>query len=403
MFLPAPQVEGNRQMPLHDAAIIGYGETKIEARSGSNPYTLAGRVLDEVLTRTGIEKDAIDGLIMTTSLTMARTAFQSQCMAEYLGLELNYVDLANQGGCSPTAAVARAAAAIDAGLCETVFIVCADSWATEDNFTNYAFHEEWTDPYGLMGPPGSFGLLSNRYKHQYGLDFNALAKLAITQRNHALLNDLACEKLRKPITVEDYMNSRMIADPIRILDCVMPADGANGLLVTSRKIARDRGIDNFVVPVGYGEKTNLGGGKSIVDITRTGHEAAGKKAFAQAGMTPKDVASFHPYDDFIIAIMLQLEMLGFCEPGQGCAFVNETNFAFDGDLPLNTSGGQISAGQAGLAGGGTNLVEAVRQLMGEGGARQVRNRNNALVTGIGWIPYARNWASSSVMLLTPNA
>ena len=157
------------------------------------------------------------------------------------------------------------------------------------------------------------------------------------------------------------------------------------------------------MPVGYGERTNYGAGKSVVDPTLTGHGPAGEKAFAQAGLRPADIASFHPYDDFIIAIMMQLEMLGFCAHGQGAGFINESDFLFSGDLPLNTGGGQISAGQCGLAGGGTNLVEAVRQLFGEGGPRQVRNTANALVTGIGGIPYGRNWNTSTVMILTPDA
>src|SRR5262249_2001069 len=115
-----------------------------------------------------------------------------------------------------------------------------------------------------------------------------------------------------------------------------------------------------------------------------------------------DIASFHPYDDFIIAIMLQLEMLGFCKPGEGCAFIKAHDFTHTGDLPLNTGGGQISAGQAGLAGGSLNLFQAARQLFGEGGRRQVKNTRNAMVTGIGGIPYGRNWTSSVVMILTPN-
>src|SRR5882757_1203885 len=105
---------------------------------------------------------------------------------------------------------------------------------------------------------------------------------------------------------------------------------------------------------------------------------------------PKDVASFHPYDDFIIAIMMQLEMLGFCKRGQGCGFINEHDLTHTGDLPLNT-------------GGGPNVVEAIRQLFGEGGKRQVKDTRNALVTGIGGIPYGRNWMSSVVMILTPDA
>jgi acetyl-CoA acetyltransferase len=195
----------------------------------------------------------------------------------------------------------------------------------------------------------------------------------------------------------------MIADPIRLLDSVMVCDGASGLLVTSARNAKKRGIAKYVVPLGYGERTNYRAAENIVDPTETGHLPAGKRAFAGAGMTPKDIASFHPYDDFIIAIMLQLEMLGFCKHGQGCDFIREHDFAHTGDLPLNTGGGQISAGQPGLAGGGTNLIEAVRQLFGEGGKRQIKSTKNALVTGIGGIPYGRNWTSSVVMILAPGA
>ncbi len=158
-----------------------------------------------------------------------------------------------------------------------------------------------------------------------------------------------------------------------------------------------------MVPIGYGERTIYRASEAIVDPSESGHRIAGERAFRQAGMKPADIASLHPYDDFIIAIMMQLEMLGFCKHGQGSDFVNEHDFLYTGDLPLNTGGGQISAGQVGLAGGGTNLVEAVRQLFGEAGKRQVKDTRNALVTGIGGIPYGRNWATSVVMVLTPNS
>src|SRR3990170_6707931 len=163
----------------------------------------------------------------------------------------------------------------------------------------------------------------------------------------------------------------MIADPIRLLDCVMVCEGASGLLVTSRKRAGAKGAAKFVVPIGYGERTNFRASENIVDITESGHLVAGERAYSMAGLRPADIGSFHPYDDFIIAIMMQLEMLGFCGRGRGCAFIKDNDFTHTGNLPLNTGGGQISAGQAGLAGGGTNLIEGVRQLMGEGGKRQV--------------------------------
>lgn len=390
-------------MALHDAAIVAYGETKIVPVSDRDIWALGANILEQLLNRTGFEKGEIDGLILSSSMTGAGNAFWSQATADALALELDFCQTVDIGGCSPLGAVARAAAAIDAGLATTVLCLYADTAVAESNARGRGFQQEWTAPLGYGGPPAAFGFITRYYEEAHGLDYRALGKLAVTQRAHAVLNDLACEKLRKPITVEEYLESRMISDPVRLLDSVMPCDGASGLLVTGRRSAERRGLTRCAVPVGYGERTNYQAAQAIVDPTETGHRVAGAKCFAQAGMKPADIASFHPYDDFIIAILMQLEMLGFCAHGQGSAFVRETDFGFAGDLPLNTGGGQISAGQAGLAGGGTNLVEAVRQLFGEGGARQVKDRRNALVTGIGGIPYGRNWNSSAAMILTSHA
>lgn len=389
-------------MALHDAAIVGYAETKIVPKSDRDVWELGAEILENVLDRTGFEKGEIDGLILSSSMTGSGNCFWSQTTADQLALEVDFCQTVDIGGCSPVGALARAAAAIDAGLCTTVLCLYADTQSAETNQRQRHFQGEWTVPVGLMGPPAAFGFITNRYEHQFGLDYAMLGKLAVAQRDHAVLNDNACEKLRKPITIDDYVNSRMIADPVRLLDSVMVCDGASGLLVTSRKNAERKGLTKIVTPVGYGERTTYRASEAIVDVTESGHMVAGQRAFAQAGMKPAEIASFHPYDDFIIAMMIQMEMLGFCGHGQGCNFIRERDFTFRGDLPLNTGGGQISAGQCGLAGGGTNLIEAVRQLFGEGGPRQVANTRNALVTGIGGIPYARNWNSSVVMILTPN-
>ena len=390
-------------MSLHDCAIVGYAETKIVEKGTKDVWELSGDILGSLIRATGIEKGAIDGLILSSSMTSAGNVFWSQTVADQLALQVNFAQTVDIGGCSPLGTVARAAMAIDSGLCSNVLCLFADTQASEDNRPKRPFRQEWTSAIGYLGPPTAFGFISKRYEHQFGLDYAALGKLAVTQRNHAILNDLAVEKLRKPITVDDYLNSRMIAEPIRLLDCVMVCDGASGVLVTSRKNAERKGFTKAAIPMGYGEITHYRAGESVFDITETGHLVAGRKAFEQSGTKISDIGSFHPYDDFIIAIMLQLEMLGFCKRGQGCAFIRETDLSHSGDLPLNTGGGQISAGQAGLAGGGTNLVEAVRQLFGEGGKRQVANRKTAVVTGIGGIPYARNFATSSVMVLSSNA
>jgi acetyl-CoA acetyltransferase len=333
--------------------------------------------------------------------TGGASMFWAQSTADMLGLEVGFCEQVHTGGCSAAGAVARAAAAIDAGMCEVAVCMFADTHVREHNGRNDRnYRRDWTDPYGLLGPPGAFGLLQRAYDAKYGVDLQALGKLAVTQRNHAIMNENACEELRVPITVEDYLNSRMIADPIRLLDCVMLADGAAGLIVTSKKRAMEKGLKNCVIPIGYAERTNFLGGEGLVDVTRSGHEIAAKKALAAAGWNIKDVRSFHPYDDFLIALVIQFEAFGFCKPGEGMAFVRDTDLSHTGTLPTNTGGGQISAGQAACS--SHNLIEAVRQLMGEGGKRQVKDTTNALVTGIGWINYGRNWGSSAALALVPN-
>jgi acetyl-CoA acetyltransferase len=257
---------------------------------------------------------------------------------------------------------------------------------------------EFMYPVGIRGPVGAFGLLSQRYKHQYGLNDKALAKLAITQRNHALMNPNACDKLQVPLTEEDYLNSKYVSEPIRVLDSVMVCDGANGVLVTSTENARRLGL-KMVHPTGYGEKTNFRGSDRLADITVSGFSVAGPRALKQAEMTAKDIRMIMPYDDFLIALIITLEDIGFCEKGKGAQFVLDTDMSYKGTLPLNTSGGQISAGQPGLAGGGLNLVEGVRQMLGEAGERQVSDPRNCMVTGIGVIPYGRNWGVSNVLIL----
>ena len=388
-------------MSLRDSAIVAYAETKVMEKSDRDIWVLDAEILDSLLEKTGLDKKEIDGLVLAgLTNTGAGNEFWAQTTADQLGLEVDFCEQVHIGGCSVPGAVARAAMAIDAGLCNVAFLLFSSTGVREPNSRERSYRKEWIEPYGLMGPPGAFGLLSRRYESQFGLDYEMLAKLAVVQRDHAVLNDDACEKLRKPITIDDYMNSRMIADPIRLLDCVMPADGASGVLMMSKAMAKAKGFKNCVIPIGYGERTNYGGSMNLVDPTLSGHKPAAEKAFKQAGMTVKDVASFHPYDDFIIAIMLQYENFGFCKQGQGCDFIRDHDLSYKGDLPLNTGGGQISAGQAACS--SENMVEAVRQLMGEGGKRQVKNTKNALVTGIGWIPYGRNWGTSAALILVPN-
>lgn len=232
---------------------------------------------------------------------------------------------------------------------------------------------------------------------QYGTKMEHTGKIAVTQREHAVLNSNAVFK--EKITMDDYLNSRMIAEPIRLLDTVMRVNGGSAFIVTKSEEARRR-ADKQVYLLGYGECDNYHyGSKALSDATSMGVGQASRDALNMAGLKPKDMNFFQPYDDFTIAVLMQIENAGFCEKGKGGKFIEETDLSYRGSLPLNTGGGQISAGQPGLAGGNLNLVEAIRQLRGEGEGRQAKGAKVGMVTGIGAIQYGRNVGYNSVAVL----
>lgn len=383
-----------------DLAIVGYAETKLVRRSGRSALSLAGEAVNALLARTGIERHRIDGFATTLAMSEGGNPFYSSLMAEGLGLSVTWCQATDIGGASSGGNLIRAGMAIEAGLCEIVLCLAADAVSTQDRSVQSGHRTEFCDPAGYAGPLSAFALLSSVYDHRHGLPHDALARLAVTQRNGALLNQNACEELRKPLTERDYLDSKIVSDPLRILDCVMRCDGASAVLVMSTRKARELGFQSFVHPIAYAERINFDPRETLGDdILTSGFTDVGPRAFKSAGMAPKEVHMLHWYDDFLIALILQLEQTGFCGPGEGGAFVLAHDMGHTGDLPLNTGGGQISAGQPGLAGGGVNLIECLRQLFCEAGERQVKRHGNAMLSGIGVIPYARNWGTSSVMLL----
>ncbi len=386
-------------MKKRDIVIAGYSETRVQFKSGRSAYDLAGEALSLLLERTGLRPDQIDGLSVTTALSEASNPFFAVYMTDALGLTPSWLNYGGIGGCSATGGVARAMSAIRDGMCEVAVVISADAPSTDWRANYGAYRSEFQDPPGVQGPPATFGLLMSRYIHQYGLKPEALGKIAITQREHALHNENGLEKFRKPLSMEEYLASRVVADPLRVLDSVMFCDGANAFLVTTEKKAQQLGLNKVVYPVAYAEVTNFNGNQSCPDITESGFTKIGPAVLEKAGMKPSDVRMFQPYDDFTIAVMMKFEAFGFCKRGEGADFTLKTDLSFKGELPLNTGGGQISAGQPGLASGGLNLAEAVRQMFKEGGSRQVQDPKNAVVTGIGVIPYARNWGTSSAMIL----
>lgn len=382
-----------------DIAIVAYSETKIERRSGKTTFEFAADAMEQIFSRTGLKQSDIDGFATNVAHSESANQYATAYMCDALGLTPRYMDVSDHGGGSALAGISRAAMAIQSGMCETVLVLGADAPTSQWNGKNLGYRPEFWDPTGIQGPPGAFGLLMHRYMEQYDLQFEALGKLAVAQREGALLNENALPSLRKPITIDDYLNSRVVSSPLRLLDSVMFADGGNGVLMMSTERARALEYEKIVHPIAYSEMINFNGRQAQPDITETGFSVVGPDVLEKAGMSASDIAMFHPYDDFLIAVMLQLEQIGFCGRGEGSDFLLETDVTWRGALPINTGGGQISSGQIGLASGMTNLVEAVRQMFGEAGERQVSNASNAMVTGIGIIPYGSNWYVSTGMIL----
>ena len=394
---------GRNFLAGRDIAVVGYGETKIERRSGRTTFEWASAAMEQILGRAGLKPSDIDGFATNVAHSESANQYATTYMCDALGLEPRWMQVSDHGGGAALAGVSRAAMAIQSGMCDMVLVLGADSPTSYWRGQNLGYRIEFWDPTGIQGPPGGFGLLMHRYMDRYELKFEALGKLAVTQRDGAILNDNALETLRKPITVDDYLDSRMISTPLRLLDSVMFADGGNGVLVTSTERARAMGFEKMVHPVAYAEIVNFNGRQAQPDITETGFSVVGPEVLDKAGMAASDIRMVHPYDDFLIAEMLQLEQIGFCGRGEGSDFLLDTDTSHAGALPINTGGGQISCGQVGLASGMTNMVEAVRQMFGEAGARQVADPANAMVTGIGTIPYGRNWYVSIAMILEQSA
>jgi len=229
---------------------------------------------------------------------------------------------------------------------------------------------------------------------QYGTKLEQLAKLAITCRKHAQMNPNAL--LKDDLTVNDYINSRLISDPIRLFDCVMRCSGAVAIVVASQEVAKRLGKEGIHVGPAA-ECINYQVRENLPDKLTTGFKVIGEKLFQTAD--PKTIDFLQLYDDYPIAILMTLEDLGYCQKGKGGEFIEKTDFLVGGDLPINTGGGQLSCGQPGLAGGHMLVAEAVRQLRGEAGKRQVVNAERGLVTGIGWLAYCRNVGCTAAFIL----
>jgi acetyl-CoA acetyltransferase len=312
-------------------------------------------------------------------------------LGERLGVRGRFTDSTMTGGSSFEVHVEHAAAAIAAGLCEVAVIVYA---ATPRGGKNPfagggpgiggkdSALFQWDLPYGLGLPAASYSLAAQRHMHDFGTTSEQLAQIAVSFREWAVKNPNAYHQ--DPITIEDVLASPMVAEPLHKLDCCLVTDGAGALVVTSAERARDLARPPVYV-LGAGTAHTHGMSISQMgDVTTTGAAVSGPQAMAMAGVTPGDVDVVELYDSFTITALMTLEDLGFCAKGEGGDFVADGRLGPGGSLPTNTNGGGLSYTHPGMYGMFV-LVEAVRQLRGEGGDRQVEGAEIAVANGCGGV------------------
>lgn len=367
-------------------AIIGVGDTPVGKLPEWSSMPLHAEATRLALEDAGLTLKDIDGVI-TAGSRLEGFLMHSASYAEYLGIVPSYSDTMGLGGASHCAAIRHAGAVIDAGLATMVLVASGDNLATGmsrqravENLSNTgAGHPEFENPYGPP-IPALYALIANRHMHLYDTKPEQMAAVAVTMREHACRNPKAHK--RDPITVDDVLNSKLISAPLHLLDCSMISDGGGAFILTSADRAQEIRKDPAYV-LGTGEAHTGEHVTTMPELTQTGARLSGEEAFARAGLTPDQIDVAMLYDSFTIAVLLQLEDLGFCNKGEAGPFAASGQLRLDGELPVNTHGGCLSHGHPGKPGGIFHIIEAVRQLRGEAGERQVPDARLALVHGSG--------------------
>ena len=374
-------------MTLRDkTAIVGIGETEYSRNSGMSVTALLLQASLKAIEDAGLKPQDIDGIIPPFF------GVSVESIAVNLGVkDLKYSATIHMGGASAVASLQSAAIAVACGLATNV--LCVTGWngysetrlgiALESpetlQFPGAPFMKNFEMPFGVFTPAQWYAFMARRHMIEYGTTTRQFGAVAVAMRKHAILNEKAL--MKKPITLEDHQNSRMITDPFRLLDCCLETDGAAAVVITSSARAQDlRHPPIFIMGVAEGHPDSPDNIAARPRLTELGIKKAAPRAFAMAGITPEDIDVAEIYDCFTWNVICQLEDLGFCPKGEGGPFVEGGRIELGGELPVNTHGGLLS--QAHVL-GMNHVVEAVKQLRGDGGLAQVKGAEIALVSGFG--------------------
>lgn len=366
--------------------IVGAGETRVGKLPGMEAVQIQAWAVQEAAADCGINVHEIDGLINLDPYSIPNSMFSST-LSEYLGLRPNYVATVDVGGTvTGMTMLQQAVWAIEAGHCEVVACVYGENQLTgrADGAKGLAMlnllgGEEWEEPFGVHGLVTPYALVAQRYLDEYRASVDDLAEVALVSRRHALLNSNA--QMTKPMTRGDYDASRMISTPLRLFDCSLVSDGGGAVILMSRDRARRSGLKAVAIRSMAIRSTH----NSIVqmpDLDRIGMAPAGEDAFDGAGFGIEDCQVALLHDAFTISVLVTLEALGFAKPGEGGNYLRAGHASLGGRCPLNPHGGLLSQAHIG---GMLHITEAVHQLRGTAGRRQVDGAQRAVVSGNGGV------------------
>ena len=371
------------------AAIAGIGETAYTRGSDRSTISLHLEAALKAIDDAGLTPKDIDGIVPNANAGVVAEQYIAN-----LGItDLKFTMTKHQGGASPVASIQDAVTAIINGVAECVLICAGRRGYSEQRVStsssrpatmppNRSFESvhEFEGPFGALGVAQYFAAAARRHMYEYGTTSRHFGAIAVACRKHAMLNPKAF--MRKPMTIEDHQNSRMIVDPFHLLDCSLETDGAGAYVVTSAEKAKSlRQRPVYIMGVAEGHPDNPTSVTEQQPMTvLQGEIYAAKRAFAMAEITPKDVDAAELYDGFTWIAFCQLEDIGFCKKGDGGSFVEGGRIELGGELPINTHGGLLSEAHVT---GVNHVIEAVRQLRGDCGERQVKDAEIILVSGCG--------------------
>ena len=373
--MSAPRSQADA-FPSGRTAIVGAATFGMGATPGLNNFDLAAQASLKALGQVGLTPGDVDGLaIVVMDETMSVLNF-----ADYLGIQPRFVENTRTGGSSFQIHAAAAALALNSGQCDVMLIAYgSDQRSSAGKLVTSARSSPWEAPYKPLRPISSYAMAAARHMHEYGTTKRHLGEVAIAARRWAQLNPEAT--MRDPLTMDDYLGARMVADPFSTRDCCLVSDGAAAVVMVRAEYARDL-VRRPAFLLGGAHETTHREIASMPDLTRTGVAPAAARAFAQAGIRASDVDVVELYDAFTINTILFLEDMGFCPKGEGGRFVSDGAIAPGGRLPVNTNGGGLSCVHPGMYGLFT-MVEAAQQIMGVCGDRQVAGAEIAVAQGNG--------------------